>query len=109
GLCREMRSAVPQARLAPRSDRKEPAVGALLVELVEILRVRFEIVGVLGDVRLVLAFLRLVLGIDRKAKRAAQLAAELFEVERARIPLLVPQVVVADVAGERERAARRQR
>ena len=100
----EVDAAVPQPRLAPRTDREEAAVGALLVRLVELVGVVLErrrsARGTRGrSSSLSSAALRE----HREAERAAQLAAEVLEVERARIPLLVRQVVVADVAGEPER------
>ena len=98
----EVNAAVPQPRLAPRPDREEAAVGALLVRLVELGVVVLELVGLLGDARLrPRPSSARRLRKHREAERAAQLAAEVLEVERARIPLLIRQVVVADVAGER--------
>ena len=106
----EVNAAVPEPVLAPRADREEPAIGARLVRLVELAGVFLELVGLLGHDRLLLVrLLGLALGEHRVAERAAQLAAERIDLERPRIQLLIPQVIVADVPGELHRRVFRDR
>jgi len=86
----------------PARPGRTPPVRALLVQLVEILRVLIQLAAVRRDLGPgldpLLELLRLALGEDRKAElAAAQPRAELLEVERPRIPLLRRQVVVPDV------------